>query len=205
MTAAITRIVFTHAKKSRTQRIRPEFSAAILALTAGDVSSPRVLAVGTSRRIRALNLMGWPNTMIGDRIGKIGTHVNHIHHQKKVMRATAEAVEECYQELRVLDPVQCGVDPHTVRTVIGKARKQGAKDPLWWEDWGRIDDPDFDPDLVEQELNLREEAAVRREEIKHLASFGLTAEVIAERLGMMPGTVRDIMRELRTGERRDRR
>lgn len=203
-TAAITHIVFTHAGKSRTQRIRPELSAAILALTVEDVRPPRVSAVGTSRRVRALNLVGWPNTVIGERIGKIATHVNHIHHQRQVLRETAEAIQDLYETLKGLDPVEHGVDPHTARTVAGKARVRGARDPLWWEDWGGIDDPKFDPAAIEQELNVRQLGALRRDEIEHLGGYGLNAEQIAERLGMAYGTVRDIMRELRTERRRDR-
>lgn len=203
-TAAITHIVYTHAGKSQTQRIRPEFSAAILALTVEDVSPPRVCSVGTSRRVRALNLMGWPNTVIGERIGKYATHVNHIHHQKQVRRETAEAIEDVYETLKDLKPVEHGVDPHTARTVAGKARVQGARDPLWWEDWGTIDDPGFDPQMAERDLNVRELGALRREEIEHLASYGMEAEQIAIRLDMAFGSVRDILREIRTGQARER-
>jgi hypothetical protein len=203
--AAVTTIVFPQGSKAPTKRIRPEFSAAILALTIEDVRPPRVDATGTKRRIRALNLIGWPTTIISERIGREGTRISHIHLQKQVRRETAQAIKDCYDTLKDLNPTDHGINPHTSLTVAGKARAHGARDPLWWEDWGHIDDPGFDPDTAEQELNRKQLGALRRQEIEHLLSYGCPEEQIAERIGLQHGTVRDVVAELRAGQRRDRR
>lgn len=203
--SAVTRVVFPSVAKPQTQRIRAEYSAAILALSAADVITPRVPAVGVSRRVRALNVVGWPNTAIGERIGRSATHINHIHHQSMVMRGTAELIKDCYEQLKNLDPLEHGVPVHTALTVAGKAKAQGARDPLWWDDWDSIDDPKFDPGTAERDLNRDELGELRRDEIEHLASFGCEAQDIATRLGLHLSTVRAVVQEWRTGERRDRK
>jgi DNA-directed RNA polymerase specialized sigma24 family protein len=79
---------------------------------------------------------------------------------------------------------------------INRARREGWPDPTWWEDMGRIDDPDFDPAAaVEREMNRDELAALRRQEIAHLASFNVPEHEIAARLGMSPSYVHDLIRD----------
>lgn len=201
-TAAVTNIVYEKTCKPR--RIRRELNDAILTITLDSIDPPRVDSTGTSRRIRALNAIGWPNTVIGEHIGSWNTQVNHIHHQRKVLRETAIAVADCYERLRNLDPIDHGVPAPLARSVMSRAIKHGARDPLWWEDWGSIDDPDFDPATAERELSRNELGALRRREVQHLMSAGCDAAQIAARIGLGVSTVQAIMAELTTGTRRDR-
>ncbi len=200
--AAITNIAYEGARKTR--RIRRELNDAILEITIDSIHPPRVDSTGTSRRIRALNAIGWPNTIIGEHIGSWNTQVNHIHHQRKVLRETAMAVADCYERLRNLDPIEQGVPAPVARSIMARAAKHGARDPLWWEDWDRIDDPDFDPATAERELPRNGLGALRRGEIQHLMSYGCEAEEIAHRLDMATTTVRTVMNEIASGQRRDR-
>lgn len=203
--SAVTKVMYTGPRRKAPRRIRPEFSEAILSLTLEDVNPPLVSAVGVSRRIRALNLMGWPNTVIGERVGSWNTQMNHIHQQKTVTRSMALAVSDCYESLKRMDPSELGVRREVALCVASKARKHGARDPLWWEDWGTIDDPRFDPADAERALSRDELAAHRRHEIAYLMSDGCIPERIAQRLEMHVSTVREVMLELETGVRRVRK
>jgi predicted XRE-type DNA-binding protein len=88
-----------------------------------------------------------------------------------------------------------------------RAASQGWRDPQWWEDYGRIDDPKFDPATVDCELNFHERAKLRREEIEHLAWCGHQPEQILDRLNneVSIATVRQIVQEWRTGQKRQRK
>jgi len=203
-TSSITKVVYPSPARDVRRRIRPELAQAIYALRPEGIQAKLVLAVGTSRRLHALNAIGWPNTVIGERIGSFNTQVLHTHRQKWVLQKTATAVLRCYEELRHLDPVQHGVPAALVKGLHTRAAQHGWRDPLWWEDYGRIDDPEFDPATAERRLSRNELGAIRREEIAHLGSFGLSEDEIGNRVGLSAKHVREVLRELRTGERRDR-
>lgn len=202
-TAAITGIVY-ELSRGRRRRIRPEFASQILAVQGADLTPGLVPALGTVRRIRALNAAGWPNRLIGDRIGTSRKVVGQMTRQKFVTPATARAVADCYEELKRLCPEEHGVEAWAVLRVQRSAVRAGWRDPLWWEDWGGIDDPGFNPATVEHGLSRNELGALRRKEVEHLMSFGLDADVISGRLGMATTTVQTIMTEVRTGVRRQR-
>ncbi|MGW1246969.1 hypothetical protein [Streptomyces sp. NPDC002535] len=204
--AAVTSIVYELTPgRGRKRKIRPEFAAAILALSPESMTPGMLPAVGSVRRVRALNAIGWPTRVIAEHMGTVAPRIRSITgRQQLVTRATAQGIADCYQQLHRLSPLEHGIAPGTVLKLTRMAARKGWRDPLWWEDMGHIDDPDFDPASVEQELGRNDEAAVRRAEIEHLMSFGLDHENIAARMAMHPTTVRNIMNELRTGQRRDR-
>lgn len=191
--------------RGRRTRIRPEFAAAILALTVAEMETPTAPAAGSSRRIRALNAMGWPSETVCTHLNILPARVSELGKQKRVTRATAETVARVYEQLKDQRPEDHGIPAPTIKRVSGRARRMGWRDPLWWEDMGGIDDPDFNPAAVEEETTGRALAALRREEIAHLASFNLGHEEIGARLDMAPGYVRDVLRELRAGQRQNRK
>lgn len=84
-----------------------------------------------------------------------------------------------------------------------------AKGWLGAEAWDAdtIDDPDTTPDLGDRVLNFHERATLRREEIIHLAWCGHEPEQILDRLNgeVSISTVRAIVHEWRTGQKRDRK
>jgi hypothetical protein len=116
-----------------------------------------------------------------------------------VLATTAEKVAAAYEQLSN----QTGP---SVRNK-NRAAREAWRDPQWWEDYGGIDDPDFNADDVDRELNFLERAKLRREEIIHLAWHGDTPEQILARLDdeVSISTVRQIVAEWRTGQKRQRK
>lgn len=203
----ITRFIYDlSASQPRKKRTRPDIANRILAITAADITPGMVDATGTRRRIQALAALGWPMRSLGPHTGMHPAQVGRIANQKYVYRPTQQAVADCYEKLRDLRPEDHGILPGSALKTRNKARREGWKDPLWWEDMGHIDDPDFDPAAVEREPNRDELAALRRADIEHLARFGCNPEEIHRRLDeeVALSTVRAIVREVRTGQRRDR-
>ena len=187
-----------------TKDVRPDNADAILALTAAEMHQKLLPSVGSARRLRALVAIGWPFHTIGPYIGLHPDSVARIHRQPYIYRVTADDVAVGYERLKGLTPEDHGVSPIGATKSRRLAERRGWPDPLWWEDMGHIDDPTFDPTTAEEELKRNGQGALRRAEIEHLSSYGLSNEEIADRLGLRMGTVRDIVRELRTGRRRDR-
>lgn len=158
-------------------------------------------ALVSRRRCRALYAAGHgPYTIAAAAQGLSVRTIEYVTYgtRQSVSVANHNAIAQAYQSLS-------GTRGNAARA-INRAAREGWKDPLWWEDMGRIDDPGFDPAAVEAELNRDQLAALRRADIEHLASFGCSPEEIHKRLGeeVALSTVRTIVRELRTGERRDR-
>ncbi|MEU6057949.1 hypothetical protein [Streptomyces sp. NPDC047097] len=205
-TATVTALVYDLGPNRRRKlRVRPDFAEQILSLTAEALSPSRVDATGTARRLQALAAIGWPMRSLGRHIGVHEATVNRLTLQPKVYAATATAVTAAYERLRTLTPEEHGITRSAATRTRNWAAARGWRDPLWWEDMGRIDDPTFDPDTADRPLNRDELAAVRRGEVEHLLAADCTSEEIATRLGMSPGTVRQVVLEVRTGQRRDRK
>jgi len=183
----------------RTQSCQLKKAARLLAVKPGDFDDTCMRpAVGTQRRIQALYAMGHNATTIARACGlSIGT-VRDLSSEDRdrVDESTAGAIRCAYAVMSR----QEGTSVQSRR----RAERKGWRDPVWWEDYGHIDDPDFDSTAVEEGLSRNELGAVRREEIAHLGSFNLSIEEIASRLDLSVKHVREVLRELRAGERRDR-
>lgn len=172
----------------------------VLAVQPGDYDEvAEVPSIGSSRRLQALYAMGHGPQVLAAATGLHPSSITHIASGKvgKVAAATATAIRQVYAQLAAIEG--------TGNAARRRAAQMGWRDPLWWEDWGHIDDPAFNPATAEQELSRDELAALRRKEIEHLVSYGYESEQIAERLDLGISTVRAIVQELRTGDRRDRR
>lgn len=200
-TANVTRFIYdlgpSHPRRKRT---RPELAARILAITVTDLTPGLIDATGAARRIQALAANGWPLRSLGPHIGVNPASVGRIAYQQYVFRDTVKAVADCYEKLRDQRPEDHGIDPGSALKTRNRARREGWPDPLWWDDMGHIDDPDFDPaeaerELNRDELNRDELAAYRRKEIAHLASYGIPEHEIAARLDMSPQYVHDLIRD----------
>ncbi|MER5902962.1 hypothetical protein ABT150_23125 [Streptomyces mirabilis] len=158
-------------------------------------------ATGSIRRLRALYAIGHNPKAISAVTGFDETAVSHFANDRYtvITLATEQRIGKAYRELSATPGLS------------GKARKraesQGWRDPQWWEDYGRIDDPEFDPDKADAELNFHERAKLRREEIIHLAWIGHQPEQIRERLDneVSIATVRSVVQEWRTGQKRQRK
>ncbi|MFD5875657.1 hypothetical protein [Streptomyces sp. NPDC060322] len=156
-------------------------------------------ATGTTRRLQALVAIGHNYPAIAAAVGihKDALGVVARGGRTSVRVTTAQAVARAYKKLS-----------RTAGASI-RARAQAAElgwhGPLAWDD-ATIDDPAAEPesDTGTDHLPRNELAVVRRSEVEHLNSFGLSEEDIAARLGMALSTVQTIVRELRTGQRRYR-
>lgn len=86
-----------------------------------------------------------------------------------------------------------------------RATRERWAPPAAWDD-DTIDDPNAQPEYG-RELSFHERAELRREEIIHFAWHGDTPEQILARLNgeMSISTVRQIVQDWRTGQKRDRR
>jgi transcriptional regulator with XRE-family HTH domain len=162
--------------------------------------------LGTQRRLRALVAAGWYSAELARRLGKDRENINQLIKGRaggRVAMFQADQVRALYAELSNETPEQHGLPAY----YIGRARKMAADrgwapPPYWDED--DFDNPDFTPALSDDELGMHQLGALRRAEIAHLISFNLSHAEIAARLGMAEGYVRDIAREINTGQRRIR-
>ncbi|MFF4489478.1 hypothetical protein ACFY0F_23765 [Streptomyces sp. NPDC001544] len=93
----------------------------------------------------------------------------------------------------------------TSRRARARALREGWAPLAAWDD-DTIDDPAATPEFGDV-LNFHERAALRREEIIHLAWCGHQPEQIVDRLNgeVAISTVRQIVQEWRTGQKRDRK
>jgi hypothetical protein len=160
-------------------------------------------ATGTARRIQALFAIGKPRRVIAEAVDGAESYIQKIANRQvaTVTQGFADRVDAAYERL-AQQPT-----PHnqfTARTRSNSAAK-GWRDVTFWEDTGRIDDPDFDPDAAEKPLRRNELAALRKADVEHLAAYGIDEDEIAERVGLAKSTVHALVEEWRTGTKRDRR
>lgn len=184
------------------KRLHHTTAAKILAIEPGTATDNyrSVDAIGATRRTRALIAAGHSLNLIAEACGLQHSTASILinGHQTTIRHELNERVTRGYQQLS-------NSRGNSVRS-LRRAKRDGWHDPLWWEDMGHIDDPDFDPAAAEQELSRNELAKLRRDEIEHLLSFNCSIEEIANRVDdLHVGTVRAIVAELRTGQRRERR
>lgn len=179
------------------QRIKRELATTILAATPDTLAPAMLPAIGSARRIYALIAQGWTTGYIAQQIGVRQPRVSEIARQQLVTRTVADRIVACYERLQTLRPEDHGVSATASLRSRRLAERRGWPDPVWWEDMGHIDDPAFDPATAEQQLNFHERAALRAEEILHLASYGTAEDEIARRLGLGKDYVVARLRELR--------
>ncbi len=196
-----------NSSRPRKKRATREIAEKILAVTV-DQGIPHFSdATGTRRRLQALARIGWPMKALGPHIGVNPATVNRLTLQSQVYGATAKAVEQAYGELKNQRPEEHGVAPGLTVRARNRAEHEGWPDPQWWEDYGHIDDPDFDPASADRALRRGELAELRREEIEHLAWCGHEPDEILARLNneVSISTVRQIVQDWRTGQKRQRK
>ncbi|MBP5870903.1 hypothetical protein [Streptomyces scabiei] len=150
-------------------------------------------ATGTVRRIRALMAIGWPLAHLAPRFGLYVTALERIANgQLQHVRATtADTIALDYRYLAGM--------PGPSQRARNEAARRGWHGPAAWDE-RTIDDPDAGPETAGAEpvLSRDELAALRREEIAHLAGYGVGAEEIAARLGVGVSTVTEVLRRLRS-------
>lgn len=168
---------------------------AILAVPVGPPPADQrdVDATGTVRRVRALIAIGWPLARLAPRFGLYVTALGRIANGQleQVRATTADTIALDYRYLAAI--------PGPSRRARNDAVRRGWHGPAAWDE-RTIDDPATQPETAGAEpvLSRDELAALRREEIAHLAGFGIGAQEIAARLGVGVSTVTEVLRRLRT-------
>ncbi|WP_435246387.1 hypothetical protein [Streptomyces sp. NRRL F-5630] len=207
--AEVNGILYNISGRPPRQKIRPEIAEKILAVKPRpeNIAEQRnVEATGTRRRLQALAALGFPFRRLGDHLPLHSSHVRRATVTQHVQLRTARLVAELYERLANEDPTDWGITPGSALKQKRYAAKQGWHPPIAWDD-DTIDDPNATPWTGEEpQLNRNELAAIRRQEIEHLAGFGFAPEEIAARLGddIAVSTVKGILADLRNGPR-DRR
>ena len=201
---------FTEAvNEGRRHRITYRMAALILAAPdkPGRNHRGRVPAHGSTRRLRALTVMGWSMAELGARAGVDPDSLNKVRagNHPTIGPKFAAIAEELYDELWD----QRG--PNT-RAATAALRK-GWLPPLAWDD---IDDPDETP-TVTDDRDEPDEVVVqrlvdgqrvtatwteRREAVRRLARAGVSHAETAERLGIAERTVARIRAAHTTTEKR---
>lgn len=201
--AGVTHSTIWYMLRGRTKTCLRDTALAILGVRLGDFdeSSDRPVA-GVRRRVRALYAVGHGPRTIAQAAGMCSQAISSIANGRTrwADHPTETAVYAAYALLRD--------QPGTSDAARRRAKQQGWRDPLWWDDMEAIDDPLFDEEAAERELNRElsrnELGALRRAEVEHLMSFGLDADAISTRLEMATTTVQTIINETRSGVRRQR-
>ncbi|MER5584062.1 hypothetical protein ABT090_20820 [Streptomyces asoensis] len=161
--------------------------------------SPCVPPLGSIRRIQALSRAGYTIDWTGNQAGCSHRHIYEILNGTvaHVDRRLAERFAEIYRRHEGTP------GPSSPARVLAKSK--GWPGPDAW-DVDTIDDPNAQPEAG-RVANFLERAAIRREEIIHLAWCGNTPEQILARLNneVSIATVRQIVQEWRTGQKRDRK
>lgn len=160
-------------------------------------------ATGLRRRLQALRVIGWSAYRLAEAAGSAEARIQLIcsGEQPTVRQALAVKILRVYAELAQTPAPPGRSATRTTRHALAN----GWAPPAAWDD-DTIDDPQAAPDFGDRVLNFHERAALRREEIIHLAWHGYEPEQILERLNneVSISTVRQVVHEWRTGQRRDR-
>jgi len=188
------------------RKLRPETAQALLNYwpVLDDYSdSARINSTGTLRRVRALASVGWTWTAMANHIdGWCRSTFERLSHDKPVTAALARAIRDMYDQVAAFPAEEFGVARPAAQRARTCARRASWPDPLWWEDWGGIDDPMAPESEPAASRNSQAEARYRAAEIRHLAAGGVRHEEIAARLSTPAQTITtEKVREVLRGRR----
>ncbi|MFH8591238.1 hypothetical protein [Streptomyces rimosus] len=189
------------------RQVRPRLAQAVLAIEpTWDLLGPATVidATGTRRRLQALVAGGWPQACLATLLHMPPGSITALLARERVCVRTARAVRALYDRLWCADPRGHGVGAQAYSRARHQARNRHWAPVGAWDD-DTLDDPAAVSNIGDtRRLTRSERAAVRRDEIAHLASFGLSEHEIAARIGMPSAAVRTAVLALRTDRRRRR-
>lgn len=182
-----------------TTRIRT--ATAIMAVTVHpNARQETVLAIGAIRRLRALHAIGWSWRVLEHQhiptvSHKVMSNLTRDHHgQTTTTWQRWAAIRDVYEKLSGTP----GVDGSAQRA-RNAATANGWPAPLDWEDID-IDDPRVEAVRSgAATVDMRAVAVERRRRVRELVEAGLSAQQIADRVGIDPRTVVRYKAEFRQG------
>ncbi|MFI5985101.1 hypothetical protein ACIBEA_30070 [Streptomyces sp. NPDC051555] len=171
--------------KGRKRGTTAEIAAKILAIQPDPNLAAKIDATGTHRRLQALSAQGWPMETLGIRIGVQPRYMPDLLTQRRVLRATAEAAREVYEQLRTTRPERAGVSKKSATRARARASTLRWPPTSYWDKFpGAIDDPHFTPEYGKTRPELRAEEAVWM-----VTVAGVPRTEAAARLGLTFGEV----------------
>lgn len=117
--------------------VSPRTAAAIAAVTIRDAPDwAWIPAIGTRRRVEALQCMGWSQRAIANELGVSVPAVGRVKSRPRIQAAKARRIAEIYDAW--------SMTPGPDRRTRAWAAKEGYAPPLAWDET-TIDDPDAEP------------------------------------------------------------
>jgi lambda repressor-like predicted transcriptional regulator len=191
--STITPIAWEFSNGRSPRKVRPEVAAAVLAVTPAIDNLPdgaHVPAVGTVRRIRALQALGWPIDMLA---ADLDAHVQALSRlcqkSQTVTVARARAVSDLYDRL--------SMTPGPSDISRRRAAARGWLPPLAWDD-AEIDTPESNPNEPNQGRR-GPRSSYSTDEARDLLAKGWNLKEIAFRFNVQPDS---LARRLKRNERR---
>lgn len=145
----------------------------------GLASTPprKVPALGTQRRVQALQALGWSRQRIAQAIGYTDQGaLTYMMRADSLYPATAARIAEVYEQMSMVVPVGSGAN--RARTW---AKRHGYLPPLAWDD---IDDPNEQPSVDAYRPVKHWRNAELLAEWGHLRALGISDHEVARKLGV---------------------
>jgi hypothetical protein len=148
-------------------------------------SMATVLACGASRRLHALGAAGWPLSAVSLEIGMMPAQMSYVHRRQYITWETWRRIRDVYDRL--------SPTPGPSSLTFKRSADRGLLLPMEWEGYD-IDDPRVTPPSSrrtdhDERAAGRSRVEDRRFEVARLTKSGLSAQEIAERLGVTSRTV----------------
>ncbi|MBR8638676.1 hypothetical protein KEF29_03520 [Streptomyces tuirus] len=164
----------------RKRKVRPEVAAKILALDPDSITPGVTHAIGSLRRIQALNVGGWPNAHLVTLLPQGNRPLHTLPRQTHLYARTADAIADLYDEIKDKRPERCGVRPASAHRSRLRAQRNNWPTIAYWADrMDVIDDPHFEPmyGVTKREIVAQDANWV-------MTTIGLDRASAAERLGV---------------------
>lgn len=175
--------------RTRRNRIRPELAEKILAIRPAFTRAPEYAAVpgrATTRRIKALRAIGWPNETIAAQAHLATRTVNRAMVEDTVAANTAKRIAELYEHLHDQNPAWTGISKDVVARGIRYAQRRAWAPPSAWTDIDADEQPkprhQWGIHYAKREQGARAAAVI--EDTAELVHLGVPRPEIAERIGI---------------------
>ena len=162
--------------------VHPSTAARILRVpSTAALDGADVPALGSIRRLRALQVMGWTNAMLGEETGLASDVITYLiqGRRERVKASSVRVIAETFNRLQLTPPTE------TIATKRARLRaeRRGWAPPLAWDEES-LDDPNAQPDMSKRKTLQRRPRSLFSEEYRELKDMGLIDERIAERMGI---------------------
>ena len=170
----VSTLVYGRSHQPPPRLIRPEFSAALLAIE--NPRPERVPGLGASRRIRGLQALGHRPAVLAEALGVSERRISQFANlaEPVIMRETHDRIAALYARLSmVLPEPKDARDAHNIAMCRRRAQRRHWLPPLAWDD---VDDP------AEQPIDWQYRPGDRADQLRDLAEQGVGITEACRRL-----------------------